>query len=297
MVDRPHAVLAGAFVLLLGLGVAVLASLLRGRHGERLPYVVISRVPVAGLSPQSIVYFRGVPAGAVKSIEIGRWDARQVEVHIELDTRIPVTHGTFATLRSQLVTGNAQLMLDDDFQHPGLLPTRAADPARLPLRPTALDQLSELAPTAAAQLTKLARSLEHLVARVEPDDVARIVSNGAALSGELRAVALALRRQLAGAPGFSREAQRLVRDLRKLAEGAGRVVGAGEAAGRSVLQTTLPRLNAALEGLRAAARSIDDLAQLVREQPDSLVQGRARPPPGPGEAGYRTRSRAAAVSR
>jgi phospholipid/cholesterol/gamma-HCH transport system substrate-binding protein len=78
----------------------------------------------------------------------------------------------------------------------------------------------------------------------------------------------------------------LTLSLAGTAEGASRLARSGEAASRRLLGSTLPRVDAAIHELERAARSVDALARQLREQPQSLIQGRSRPPPGPGEEGY-----------
>lgn len=300
MVDKSHALVAGLFVILLGLGGAGLAIALGGQRGDRLPYIVVSRVPVSGLSPHSTVYFRGVPSGEVKSISLDPTDARQILVFIELDQQIPVTAGSFATLRSQFVTGAAQLVLDDDFNQPGRLQTSDERPARLAMRPTFVDRLAQVGPAAADELRRLTGKLDRVISEVDPKDLGRMLASSAGAVEELGAIAREVRRQLDEAPGLGRGTQRLVVRLNVLAdklgeltlslagtaESATRLTRAGEAAGRSLVGTTLPRVNAAVHELERAARAVDALARLLREQPQSIIRGSAPPPPGPGEAGY-----------
>ncbi|MCC6295848.1 MAG: MCE family protein, partial [Pseudomonadales bacterium] len=85
-----YAFATGLFVVLLGLGALAAARWLQGPEVERRPYEVVAKTSVAGLSPYSKVYFRGVEVGQVSAIRFAGDHSRDILIGIELEPRLPV---------------------------------------------------------------------------------------------------------------------------------------------------------------------------------------------------------------
>jgi hypothetical protein len=86
-----------------------------------------------------------VPAGRVESIQINPADPAQIFVRIAISPEIPVHHSTYAQLRQRGFTGVAEIELDDSGRHPQPLLTVPDAPARIPLRPSLMQQATEAA--------------------------------------------------------------------------------------------------------------------------------------------------------
>jgi phospholipid/cholesterol/gamma-HCH transport system substrate-binding protein len=302
MIDRAHAITAGFFVLLLGGLFVGFAFWFGGHHGPRLPYLVVSTTPVAGLSIQSGISYRGVAAGMVQSISIDPQNPRQVLVRIDVDQGVPITRSTYAQLQVQLVTGNANLVLDDTFQNPQRLLTREDRPARIPMRPSLMDQLGEVGPRILTQVSNLSAVLTRLVRHVDAADINRILARTAQFTERLPYLERELHRTLAVLPHVARKADQslsgvdtLLLDLERLSatldsagQNAVRLTTAARRAVTNINDSTVPRMNQALDELTSFSRSARGLSQRLRESPLSVLRG-TRIPPGPGEPGYRAR--------
>ena len=88
------------------------------------------------------------------------------------------------------------------------------------------------------------------------------------------------------------------RDLAKRLEAIERVAGSAEKAGGAVAgladavaSETLPRINSLADELARTSRSLDRLANSLKEQPQSLVFGRKAGAPGPGETGFEAKGK------
>ena len=70
MNNRAYALMTGLFVLLLAATIVIAGVWMSGSHTQTRSYIVVTTGNVAGLQPQSVVYFRGITAGSVDKIRI-----------------------------------------------------------------------------------------------------------------------------------------------------------------------------------------------------------------------------------
>lgn len=303
MENKAHALAAGAFVLLLSALLVALAVWLTRESGTRLIYDVSTDDAVTGLQEQASVRFRGVKVGKVTAIGFDPQVAGNVLVRIAIDAATPVTRSTYASLGFQGVTGIAFVQLDDHGESPERLPSSPAQPARIPMRPGLVGQLSEQGGRILTQLEETSRRINQLLA----------VENQQALVTSIRALGQAA----ASLPPLVQEAGSTLQSLRGA---AGSVAGSAEAVkntaadygrlarrveqpggpfdqfqqgvgalagGSQTLQTdTLPQLNRVLDETGRAARQMGRAAGALQDNPQALLFGAGLLPPGPGEPGF-----------
>jgi phospholipid/cholesterol/gamma-HCH transport system substrate-binding protein len=296
-----YALATGLFVLVLGLALLAGARWLRGPEVQRDPYQVVTQSSVAGLSPYSKVYYRGVEVGQVTAIGFAGDGSRDILIDVALEPRLPVTVNTYAVLKSQGLTGLAFIeLLDDGPPGAPVLPAGG----RIPMRPSLLESFQAVGQGIAEQIQQLAGNLNRLLTPEAADRVGRILANVERISAQVDEL-LAISR-----PAFDRLGPLLDQGDLTLAE-AGATLGAlretlallqarlreAEAvaaqaraavgqAGERVNSRTLPELEAALAATRAAAERFERLAATLEHNPPALLLGPPQPPPGPGEAGY-----------
>lgn len=300
-----YAFATGLFVIALGLGLLAGARWLQGPDMERRPYQVVAKSSVAGLSPYSKVYYRGVEVGQVTAIHFARDGTRDILLDIALESRVPVTVNTYAVLKSQGLTGLAFIeLLDDGPLDAPELPTSSTDPGRIEMRPSLLESFQTVGQGIAEQIHQLAGNLNRLLAPESVARVGRILANLEDISARVDEL-LGLSR-----PAFTRLAPLLDQSDATLAEAgttlqalrdtlellqarlrdaeaiAARADAAVAGVGQQVNSGILPELEAALAAIRAAADRFERLATTLENNPPALLWGAPRPPPGPGEAGY-----------
>jgi phospholipid/cholesterol/gamma-HCH transport system substrate-binding protein len=295
-----YAFLTGLFVVVLGT-VSIIAALWLGNYGEEYKsYYVVTQRSVSGLNPESTVLFRGVNAGKVSSISFDPDDRRNILVRVELNKDLPITHGTYAMLRVQALTGLAQVELFDTGDQPEPLPTDPDDPARIPLRPSLFDKLTESGQDILTQLGMLATRLNSVLSEGNRERIQRILESVAIAAEQLATLEESMDEMLAEMPALTGEAQRMiagitrltddlgttVKQIRTLAKNTEDLVAAGSAAGDVVVQTTLPKINAVLDETRSIAVNIRDLSDMLRDDPRILLLGPPKQVPGPGEPGF-----------
>ena len=94
MENRAHALAAGLFTLLLGLGVIAVSAWFGGDTVQMTNYMLVSSHPVSGLNVQAPVRFRGVSVGKVVSISFNPLEPRSIQVEITVRSDTPLTKGT-----------------------------------------------------------------------------------------------------------------------------------------------------------------------------------------------------------
>lgn len=307
MENRAYAFAAGMFTLLLGAGVVFAAMWFSGDTVARVGYMLESKYAVTGLNVQAPVRLRGVEVGKVDWIEFDPVNARVVLIGISVRSGTPITRGTVAQLGSQGVTGLAYVMLDDDGSKPEPLPPGAETGARIPVRPSFLDEVTGSGRDLMMELNQLARrmnslldeknqaqlvsalaGIEHATQRFAA--VANAVEPGAAnlhaLTDDARKTLRLADDVLDNLNGLTRQFAQRVDTLERVAKSAEQVGGAAQSVSAGVAADTLPRINALMEEIARNSRNLDRLLTELNNQPASLVFGRQPLPPGPGEPGF-----------
>ena len=118
MESRAHAIIAGLFTVLLGIGVILAALWFSREDYDRVTYVLESKHSVSGLNPQAAVRLRGVQIGKVQTIEFDDEDPKLILITILVKGGSRITRGTSAQLGAQGITGTSSVMLEDDGKKP-----------------------------------------------------------------------------------------------------------------------------------------------------------------------------------
>ncbi|WP_018229005.1 MlaD family protein [Methyloversatilis universalis] len=314
MESRAHALAAGLFLALLGVGIGLSIWFLSSGDDLDAEYLLATTADVGGLNPQAQVRYRGMRVGKVREISINPDNPREILVRIAIPPRYPVTVATRAELGYLGVTGLALVELTDDGSDPRPLP--AGDAGRIPLRGSQFGSLSGKA----SETMDVARQLMlRLQAVLDQGNLDRIAGTLASLqsatahldttlaqmpavTGELRET---LRRTQAllspdnterigriltqlestageGAP-LARELRELLTSMRQL---SGRLDALTEQSGDRLHADTLPRLHALIDEAARDSRQLRRVLGELESSPQMLLLGRERPAPGPGEAGF-----------
>ena len=307
MEKRAYALVAGLFVLLLG--VALVAGVLWLNRDERVggvPYVVWTTRAVSGLKVEAPVRFRGVDVGKVETIRFDPAEQGRVLIGITVAEGTPITRGTYAQLGFQGVTGLSFVALDDDGSKREPLATTAEMPGSIAMRPSLFDTGEGVVAAFGEVAERINRLLADDNQKVLVGALARIdtaSARAAKLAESLEPGAKALAPLLA-------DTRAAVNDARVAVGRAGEMVTAmtalaakleersavlgqvGDnaadvgAAARALSEETLPRLNALADDLRREARVLDRVLNGLADQPQSVVFGPPPRRPGPGETGF-----------
>lgn len=313
MESKAHALAAGLFTLLLGIGVLLAAMWFSGETYEKAYYVLESKYPVSGLNEQAYVRYRGVDIGKVTQIRFDPTNTGIILVDIAIQSDMELTKSTFAELRYQGVTGLSYVQLDDPRTSAERLPpVNEEGTMRIPIRESLFSSLADTAQHVLADARELMKRLNTLASDDNQAQLGRALSNVETATRQMTAVAQALKPAaknsealVADARKTFQQADRLLaeiaatnRELAKRFEAVDRAADSAEKAGTSVAALadsfavdTLPRINSLAEDLTRTSRSLDRLATALKEQPQSVVFGRRSGTPGPGETGFESRDK------
>jgi len=320
MENKAHALAAGLFTLVLGAALVAVAMWFGKTEDKAVPYLVRTSISVSGLKVDAPVRYRGVEVGRVRSIAVDPGIDGQIRMTIGVAEGTPITHGTYARLGYQGVTGLAYVALDDNGKSKELMRSSAQKMAEIPLRRSIMDTgedlmtaYGEIAVRVNALLNEdnqmaVKRALSGLeLATLRTAELAekvgRLADKTAAIADKLEpgvedvpALVGDARGAIGNAKGLIGNANGLIGKLDGLASSIGdrvdalnRVAKSVEEVGstaRSVNDETLPRINALVEDLHKETRALDRLLKALGEHPQSIVFGAPPGQPGPGEAGF-----------
>lgn len=303
MENKAHAMVAGAFVLVVTTLLAVLAIWLMRDNTQRDLYEMSTSEILSGLQPQAAVRFRGVQVGKVELIGFDSKIKGNVLVRVSIDRSAPVTKSVFASVASQGVTGLGFIQLDDNGTSTERLVPNDDDPPRIPLKPGGLDKLLKQGERIFNQVEQASTSLNKLLSDDNQKSINTAVSQLGEAAGSLNRLARGLEPTVAGLPALSHDASAAFKSMQntsdklgvtasrlnekggpidKLAEG-----GAALAAGVETFSAaTLPKLGEVADETARAMRQLRRTVSAVDDNPQSLIFGNGPVLPGPGEPGF-----------
>ncbi|MES2413142.1 MAG: MlaD family protein [Pseudomonadota bacterium] len=303
MENKAHAMVAGAFVLVVTALLALLAVWLMRDNTERDLYEMSTSEIISGLQPQAAVRFRGVPVGKVEFIGFDHKIKGNVLVRVSIERGTPVTKSVFATVSSQGVTGLGFIQLDDKGGSAELLVPNDSDPPRIPLQPGGIDKLLKRGEVIMEQIEQASKSLNKMLSPENQQSFNTALTEFGEAAGSVNKLAKGLEPTVASLPALSRDASATLKSIRtttdevgvtakrlnekggpldKLSEG-----GAALAAGVETFSAaTLPKLSEVADETARTMRQLRRTVNAVDDNPQSLIFGNGPPLPGPGEPGF-----------
>ncbi len=321
MESRAHAIIAGLFTVLLGIGVILAALWFSREDYDRVTYVLESKHSVSGLNPQAAVRLRGVQIGKVQSIDFDDEDPKLILITILVKGGSRITRGTSAQLGAQGITGTSYVMLEDDGKKPEFLPPATDKASRIAVKRSLFDEIANSGQDVLAQVHKVAKQVEMLLSEPNQAQLVGALASVRGMSERIEVLAKAMepgarnlpalagdaRKTLASADAAMRdlgpalqEAKTALASIDKLAreytqradtwdriaKSAEQMGSASQNAAGAVASDVAPRANLLLEEIARNSRNLDRLLSELNEQPAGLVFGRSPARPGPGEPGY-----------
>jgi len=296
-----HALITGLFLIALVTASTAIIFWIGTMNQERNLYVISTRASVSGLNPESTVFYRGISVGKVLNVQFDPLDSGTILVPIEVDKKIVLTKGVYATLRLKGVTGLTQIQLEDSGTISEQLPPGDNSMIRIPLVPSLTDKLMDSGEELLHKADHLMQRLSSLLNDENEKNIGGILSNLKTLTDKLSELQKSVDKALAGVPALTTDArktlnnidtlandlQRLTRDVQNLSAKAGNLVDSGKNTGDALEQTTLPKVNKLLTELQATTQQVKRVATMLENNPQELLLGPTQRDAGPGEPGYK----------
>ena len=260
MENRSHALVAGLFTLLLGIGAVASLWWFGDSREETRPYIVQTRKNVTGLNPQASVRYRGIQVGKVLSIELDPEDAGNTLIRIAIRKDVLITLGTTASLETQSVTGIAHVLLEDDGENRTPRPDGPGGPPRIPMKDSLFEKLSDAGGQTLRDASEFLARANQILSAENRRNLSKMLANLEATSTDARDVAAGLRQVLT--PANLRLLQSFLAKAERTADQAGPFFSEARSLVAN-LQTVSDKLDAVLSD---SSNSAADL--------------------GPGEAGF-----------
>ena len=315
MENKAHALAAGAFVLAVTALLIGMAMWLMRDQVNTVPYEMVSSEAVSGLQPQAAVRYKGVAVGKVTDIAFDPANRANVLVRIAVSPEAPITRSTFATLTYQGVTGLSFVQLDDAGNASEPLPPGPNGPPRIPLKPSALGQLTDMAGDLAEKVGQIADRVNEVLSDKNQAAFAAALQDIGAAAQSTRQLAQTTERVVAGQldpsrtdiPGMVRQATTALQSIDAAARqttqtvarfdgvaadvkravdqvaGQGGVIDQLSESANTVTTTTLPRIQTLTEDASRTIRRLDRIANSLGDNPQAFIYGSGAIPPGPGE--------------
>jgi len=312
MENKPHAFWAGLFTISLTCAIAAAVFFFNADRTVRVPYDLIARSNVTGLSAGAAVRFRGLDVGRVQSIAFDGERPGQIRIRVMVNEKAPITRSTFATLALQGVTGVAFVQLDDTGRDLSPLPSSDKQVAQIPMHPGLLDQLQRRGEALLRRLDRIADDVDDLLSpenrqqmlatiqslHQAADGVTTLTQQLGPTAKELPGAVASLHRSLDSTnqliANLNRPDGPFIANLNKAGTAAQQAGAALTSLDGSISDLTarlgydtLPRVNSLSDDVRSAMRSVDRAANTFSASPRSVLFGGApQPTPGPGEPGF-----------
>ncbi|MCL2345677.1 MAG: MlaD family protein [Desulfobulbus sp.] len=302
MENKSHAFVVGLFTLLL-LAAGVFAIYWFGGSNEAMDeYIVVTRQNISGLNPQGQVRYRGIRVGKIGDIRIDPHDPGNILISISISRDIHLTRGTIAKLGYQGVTGLAHILLLESKQNADPLPPNNADPPRIAMMPSLVDELGDASIATLSEARQLIASLNAVLNEENRAHLTATLANlhtaSAGIRPALENLDLTLRQMrtvldernvnnLSAALGeigpLLTEARTTIGKMQQAAAKLDAAIGDPAASGTAAL---MPRLNEMAGDFSATARQLNRVLRQLEDSPQGLVFGVPSQPPGPGEPGF-----------
>ncbi|ABM35509.1 MlaD family protein [Polaromonas naphthalenivorans] len=303
MENKAHALIAGAFVVVVAALLALLGVWLTRDDTQRDLYEMSTAETISGLQPQAVVRFRGVPVGKVERIGFDDKVKGNVLIRVSIDRAAPMMQSTFATVASQGVTGLGFIQLDDNGESTQRLVPNDDDPPRIPLKPGTLDKLLKQSDAIFTQAEQAATRINQLLSRQNEEAINTAVTQLAEAASSINRLAKGLEPTVATLPALSRDSSATMKALKSASDEVGltarrlnekggpldklRDGGTALAAGVETFSAaTLPKLGEVADETARTMRQLRRTVNAVDDNPQALIFGNGPAVPGPGEAGF-----------
>lgn len=293
MDTRTNYILVGLFVIILfTIMVAGFVWLSGFTHQQKYQtYLVYARDGVSGLTLDSPVQYNGVRVGAVSKIELDASNPQLVKLYLSIETKVPVTESTVATLVPQGITGLVYVGLKAESPNAALIKTVKGEPYPIiPFQKPLLTQITEVLPELTKNMGDIAEKFTKIFNSQNITNISQTLDHLNAITGNLDKQSANIRSSLAslntvlknGAAASAHfdgtliAAEQAARQLNKTSAQIGLQVN-------NLSQQLMPNVQDLIYELNETTANVNSLSQELNRNPAILIRGKEPPAPGPGE--------------
>lgn len=272
MENRVNYALVGTFVIgLLSMLIVMGAWLLGSWSGKSFnTYAVYTTDSVSGLSIQSKVKYNGVNVGYVSSITIDPINPQMVRLLLKIESTVPITSATTASLVEQGITGVSFIDLSTDQPNAPRLITKPGElyPA-IKIKPSAFRHLGQSVNELVARLTKTIDAFDEVFDEKARNSMHRTMINLDKITTDFAKNTKTLDNTIQHADEFFVQGSRAATQLD---------IGLKAFSGQ-----TLPQVNQLLSSLNRVSGDLNEVSSEIAQNPSILIRGKTPPQKGPGE--------------
>lgn len=275
-------------VIVLILAASLLSALLWMSVGfERKTYkdyLVYIDESVHGLTEDSPVKFNGVKVGMVSDIQLDEHDPQKIQLLLKVESKVPITTSTHATLVTQGITGTTFLGLRATSAT--LAPLKKQKGQPYPIIPYEISSFNQIM----ENITSLSNSLKRVFDEENANHLKSTLTNLQQLSQTISDNNKNIDASLRDLPKIMDELKATVRQVGSMAnhmsEASDRVsktMSAGKESIDAIRQQTLPEAATLMQHLDLIAANLEQVSAQMRQNPAVIIRGSAPATPGPGE--------------
>lgn len=307
MTSKVNYAVVGLFVIILGAALIITTLWLSSNHSAKNynTYLVFMNEAVAGLSEQSPVEFNGVKVGFVQSIQLNTQNLKQVILTLKIESDVPVTTSTTATLKSQGITGLTYIGLSAKSAQAPLLmstpnqpyPVIKSEPSFLVQLDTALREVTtnvkELSKTVSQffdeknrkAITNTLNNLDKFSAMLanNSDNINKSLENANKLLKNASIASKDLPQVIDQLKATLTSIEQTSNSLNKTGKSATIALNDTRDVMRNVANQTMPSVNQMLNKLNIMLDNVTALSEKLNQNPSILIRGQQPQTPGPGE--------------
>jgi phospholipid/cholesterol/gamma-HCH transport system substrate-binding protein len=247
-------------------------------------YIVYMHEPVSGLSDESPVKYNGVRIGYVSTIELSPADPQKVKLLLKIETGMPVTDSTQATLISQGITGTTYLGLTATSASLVPIKKTASEPYPvIPYKPSFYYLLEKNINRLSDQVNSVftpenTKNIGESLAHIE--SITKVFSqNNQYINKTIRDIPMLVNALETSARKFNIMAN----DVSIAGKQFTNTMKAGKNSIDQISQQTVPAAVTLLRRLDTIAANLEIVSNQLRQNPSIIIRGSHAPKLGPGE--------------
>ncbi|MDD3266367.1 MAG: MlaD family protein [Burkholderiales bacterium] len=264
-------------------------------------YQVVFHEPVDGLTTSSVVKYNGVEVGNVSAIVLDNKNPNNITVNLSILQSVSVTTSSYATMKSQGVTGMSYIALTADpkitsFTY--IKPHNSEPYPQIPERTSFLTTLTEQAQKIGTNIEDISTEVKvllndenithinHTLANIDKVTSA-IADQSGSISDSLKIMTVVLNNVNSNSQSLNDTLLQVSSLVKALELNSTKFNGIMDSVQNDTLNNInnvlLPNINQSMLNMNNTSGQLSELIKTVNQNPSVFIRGKTNPPKGPGE--------------